>query len=183
MVSSIRLGSLILFTCVVVAGKTQAQEEAATKLEQFTSKVGAVYIKGFSPVGEVSNAYGTVEVEVREIKNASQTNTSVKGILITTTENSRGSTPSRSFIDADEIDGLVAGIDYLAKVDKSVTKHATFEAEYATKGGFSIVVFNSSVDGSLRFVVKARSSSAKAFFPIEELSKLKQLLLDAKTKM
>ena len=48
----------------------------------------------------------------------------------------------RSFIDYDEIDDLLKGIDYISKARKDVTKHDNFEVKYSTRGGFSATTFN-----------------------------------------
>jgi hypothetical protein len=41
---------------------------------------------------------------------------------------------ARSYIDYDEIVGLIEGLDYIAKADANMTKLKSFEVSYSTKG-------------------------------------------------
>lgn len=173
---------IVVATLVYSTVALSAQEGPSTKIEEFQSKHGSVIVKGYTVIGEVSSSLGTVEVQTREIVNASSTNVKVAGLLLKTTGSGRSARESRSFVDSDEIDGLIKGVDYLSRISKDVTKHASFEAEYTTKSGFSITVFNSA-DGELHLAIKAGRSGESVFIKMEDLSKLKQLLMDAKAKL
>ena len=64
-----------------------------------------------------------------------------------------GSAALRSFIDFDEVDALLKGLDYISKATSEVTKLGMFEATYKTKGYFSATTFSSSsgkIDAALK---------------------------------
>ncbi len=48
-----------------------------------------------------------------------------------------------SFIDYDEIDSLIQGIDYISNVKPDVTEFENFQADYSTKGDLEISTFSS----------------------------------------
>lgn len=169
-----------MLVCNAIA--TYAQEGMSTKIEEFQSKHGSVIVKGYTVVGEVSSTLGTVEVQIREIVSAAAPNVKVTGLLLKTTGSGRSAREARSFVDSDEIDGLIKGVDYLSRITKDVTKHTSFEAEYTTKSGFSITVFNDA-NGVLYLAVKAGRTSESVFLKMDDLTKLKQLLTDAKAKL
>ena len=80
-----------------------------------------------------------------------------------------------TFIDLDEIEGLIEGIEYVLTVTKEVTDLENFEATFSTVGGLSITVFNSS-DGSISASLKAGSYTV---FP--DVSELRLLLEDLRS--
>ena len=87
-----------------------------------------------------------------------------------------------SYIDIDEIDSLVKGIEYLSKVSKDVTKLDQFEVDYRTKGDLRITVFNSP-RGVSAAVSSGTVGRTRAFIELAELEKLRDLILAAKSKL
>jgi len=157
-------------------------EEPKTKLESFQAKTGVVIIKGYSTVGRLTGQYGggSVEVQSREFKDATS-GLSIFGVTLTVKEGGRLETEERSFIDYDEIDSLIKGLDYVSKIDKSVTSLSSFEASYRTKGGLMITTFSDSSTGGVNAAVT--SGRADVFIKLEDLVKLRQLLIDAKSQL
>jgi len=136
-------------------------------------------IKGFSTVGQV-RGQGIVSVDAREFRDASSPKTGVYGVAIEVKESGRLERASRSFIDQDEIDSLVSGINYISKISKSVTIMKDFEAQYRTKGDFSITVFSDSSGGLGVAVASGRIGKTSAFLKLGDLDQLKVLILEAK---
>ncbi len=97
--------------------------------------------RGFSTIGEVKEKLGAIRVATVEFMDAISGKRGY-GIAINVKESGRLSRDINSFIDYDEIESLLKGIDYITKVDKSVTKIDRYEAEYRTKGDFRIVKFS-----------------------------------------
>ena len=157
----------------------QQRTSPSTKIEAFSAKTGVVMIKGFSTVGRVSGR-GIVSVDVREFRDASSPKTGVYGVAIEVKESGRLEREARSFIDQDEIDSLVSGIDYISKISKSVTVMKDFEAEYRTKGDFSITVFSDAGGGLSLAVASGRIGKTSAFLKLGDLDQLKALILEAK---
>jgi len=152
-----------------------------TKLETFAAQTGVVIIEGYSKVGTIRGRYGSVEIQAKEFLNAAS-GKKEKGITFEVTEAGRLERESRSFIDYDEIDSLLKGVDYVAKIDKSATKLDAFEAEYRTRGDLEISTFSS--DTGVEAAVKSgRIGGATAFLSLEHLQQLRALIVDAKTKL
>ena len=159
----------------------QAKEKPRTQLEAFAAETGAVIIKGYSESGIITGM-GSIEVDCREFKNAS-TGRKSYGIAIKVTESGRLERDDSSFIDYDEIPSLLTGIDYIGKIQPSVTSLKNFEATYSTKGDFAITVFNNP-NGKLSAAVSSgRFGRASAFIAIEKLADLRTLIAAAKQKL
>jgi hypothetical protein len=158
-----------------------AQQRAtpSTKIEAFSAKTGVVMIKGFSNIGRI-RGQGIVSVDAREFRDASSPKTGVYGIAIEVKESGRLERETRSFIDQDEIDSLLSGIDYIAKISKSVTSMKDFEAEYRTKGDFSITVFSDASGGLGLAVASGRIGKTSAFLKLGDLEQLRTLINEAK---
>lgn len=103
--------------------------------------------------------YGiTVDVDVKEAGSLERTN--------------------RSFIDLDEIPAFLKGIDYVLKIDKSVTKLNSFQADFRTKGGFEISIFSSDRLGA-REAALSSDSIGHVFVTLEGVAKLRDYVAKA----
>ena len=128
----------VTIICALVTLSSAAQEakqlakEPKTKLEAFEAQTGSVLIKGFGEIGSVSGMGSSVVVDCREFTDAT-TSRKEYGITIEVKETGRFERKDTAFIDYDEIDSLLKGIDYISKIDKSVTLLPDFEAAYRTK--------------------------------------------------
>lgn len=158
---------------------TPLQPVPNTKIEAFSSKTGIVIIKGYSTIGSVSGR-GTVSIDVREFRDASSPNKGEFGIAIEVQESGRLTRENRSFIDFDEIDSLVRGIDYLSKVTNSVTQLKNFEVAYKTKGDFAITVYSDSTGGISLAIDSGRIGKTTAFLKVTDLETLKSHILEAR---
>lgn len=116
--------------------------EPKTKLEAFEKQTGMVLIKGFSTVGSISGM-DSVMVNYREFIEPS-TGKKQYGIVIEVSSRGRFERQDRLFIDYDEIEPLIKGIDCIAKVGLDCTKLGSFEAVYKTKDDLSVIIFSTS---------------------------------------
>lgn len=159
------------------------QAKAATKIEVFQAKTGIVLVRGYSTVRTLSSSGGSVVVDAREYRDAANAGSRVTGVSFTVKETLRLERENTSFVDADEIDSLIRGIDYVAKATREVTKLDSFEAEYRTKGDFRIIVFNNS-SGELRAAVSSgRIGKTQVFLRLADLEELRQAIIQARTKL
>ena len=172
-----------LFTTFMSAqDATSAQKEPKTKLEAFEAKTGTVLIKGFQEIGSVAGL-GSVSVDCREFTDAN-TGRKEYGITIEVKESGRFERKNTTLIDYDEIDSLLKGIDYIAKVDKSATPLTSFEAIYKTKGDLRVTTFSSDRGEKVQAAVQSgHIGSATAFLSLEQLAKVRTLIESAKTKL
>ena len=152
-----------------------------TKLEAFEKQTGTVIIRGRSEIGSVS-AMGTVSVDCIDILDVS-TGQRQMGIIIEVKAPGKYERTDRAFVDYDEIQSLLNGIDYIAKVTQSSTKLSSFEAAYKTTGELSVVTYSSS-KGKIEAAVSAGyTSSARAFISTEKLKELRSVIAQAKKKL
>lgn len=179
-----KLAALASFS-ILICGICQAQaarptpDEPKTTLETFQAKTGVVIIRGFTRVGSLRGVGGTVEVSSRELADA-QTGKKAYGIVVEVKESGRLERSRRSYIDYDEIDSLIKGIDYISKIDSTVTKLSSFEAQYSTKGEFSVTVFNDA-EGLQAAVTSGSFSGVSIYLRLAELPNFRKLITDAKT--
>jgi len=154
-----------------------------TKLEEFSARKGTVIVRGFEQVGVASGRYGTsIKVEAKEFIDVS-TGKKEYGISIEVKKRDiRYDKESTSYIDYDEIESLISGIDYIAKVDKTSTRFQNFQADYNTKGDFRISTF-SSEENIMVEVSSGTIGSVKAYFNLSSLSEIRSFIEKAKAKI
>jgi len=178
-------GALMFATSLGIAQQGQQQKDAqavapATKLEAFAAKTGVVIIRGYTTIGSINGlGPGSVTVDAREFRDAANLKLRVTGLSIQVKESGRLERESTSFVDYDEIDSLLQGIDYISKIGPDITQMAKYEAEYITKGDFSVTTFNST-NGFSVGVSSGKFAKVTAYFKLDNLAKLKTLLQDGK---
>lgn len=178
------LGIALLLSGVNYSQNTdQSAGSPKTKIEAFQARTGVVIIQGFSEVGSVRGLYVTsVTVKAKEFLDASSGRKEF-GITVEVKDNSgRIERENTSWVDYDEIESLLKGLDYIAKVDRSVTQLSNFQADFRTKGDLGLSVF-SSRDENLLAVKSGRIGAATAYFKFEDISKVRELLASAKEQI
>jgi hypothetical protein len=134
----------------------------ATKLESFDTNVEVVVLKASTDVGAISADAGEVAVRCREITDTS-TSHKEQGLSLDITL--RGQTRDTLLIDYDEIAALLSAIDYITRLDVSVTPLTSFDAAYTTRGGFRIAALGTRRTGLIQFGVRdARTGSTPVVF-------------------
>ncbi len=171
----------LLFASVGLAHAQQTKDAPppATKLEEFSAKTGIVVIRGFETIGEV-RGMGSVTVTAREFRDASNPKLRQTGLTLEVKESGRLEREGISFVDYDEIDSLLRGIDYISKIERNVTSLKNFEAEYRTKGDFGITTFNER-GGSIGVAVSSgRFGKVSAYLKLSDLPQLRTYIVNAK---
>jgi hypothetical protein len=159
--------------------KPASQEDHKTKLEAFQAKYGVVIVRGFSAVGSQDGMLGTsVEVECKEFTDASSGKKEY-GITVAVKGSGRLDRKSTSYIDYDEIDSLLKGIEYISKIDKTATKLSSFQADYKTKGDLGVSTYNNE-DKIQAAVQSGRIGSTTAFMTLDHLIAFRNLIARAK---
>jgi hypothetical protein len=173
---------LVVLSSPALAQTQGEPEKSGTKLEAFVAQSGAVIIKGFKHIGYVHTGLAAVNVEAREFINAG-TGKREYGVTIQVNEYSPREREETTYIDFDEIDSLIKGLDYIGRIDQSATRLGKFQADYRTRGDLTISTFNAA-DNSLSVAVQAgRVVQATAYFPIAELERIKELVVQAKATL
>jgi len=166
----------------VVAQQTaQAEPEPKTKLEAFQVQTGTVVIRGYSEIGRVT-ALGSVWVNAMELTDITS-GRKQSGVLIEVKESGRLENTDRSFIDYDEVDALLKGLEYISKATSDVTKLKMFEATYKTKGDFRAATYSSTPGKIEAVVTSGYIRPASAFLSLQQLAELRSLIVQAKQKL
>ena len=154
----------------------------ATRLEAFETNTQTVIIKATAPIGSVPGRGGTVSVRCREITDAGS-GEQASGVIIDIA--SGGGQPEDTLlIDYDELDSLLDGIEYIGKLDWTVTSLPSFSATYTTKGGFRASAFGSRRTGNIEFAVRStRASRQPLLLSRDQLGQLRSLVEQGKTKL
>ena len=177
--------------CVSVLGGTltkgqttpQSPQEPKTRLQAFEAQTCVVIIKGLSRIGSVSSQNGgTVSVESREFIDAG-TGRREFGIVVDVKKVGDPELESSSYIDYDEIESLLSGIDYISKVQRSVTKLDDFEAVYHTNGDFKISTFSTLKNRTVVAVSSGEPNEIIVLLPFPKLDDLRALIASAKAKL
>jgi hypothetical protein len=163
--------------------KDSAPQAPKTKLEAFEAKTGAVIVQGFSKIGEVTGRYSTsASIECKEFTEASSGKKEY-GIIITVKKAGDYEHENTSYIDYDEIDSLIKGIDYITKVDKSATKLDYVQADYKTKGDLMVSTYSDD-NGKIQASVQSGIYGAvSAYLSLDDLADFKNLIQKAKDKL
>ena len=153
----------------------------ATKLEALGTNIGTLIIKATTDVGGVSVKTGVVSVKAREVTD-SATGRKEQGVAVEIARQDQYK--ETMLIDYDELNPLLNNIDYLSKVDVSVTALNTFDAAYTTKGGFRIAALGTKRTGLIQFAVRnTRTSAAPILISREEMTRLWSLIDQAKKQL
>ena len=165
----------------ILAQDSQETVTAKTKLEQFSAKTGVVVVHGFQEIGTVKGRYSTsVKVQVEEFANLNDGSKQYGVTVETLQESTQYPKKHTSYIDYDEIESLIKGIQYIEKVDSTASQLKNFQADYATRGNLKVTTFSS--DGKVKAAVTSGSiTGVQAFLNIEDLEKLKALIEQAKS--
>lgn len=180
-----------LLICASLAATASAQQAARpeapastpkTKLEAFEHQTGTVIIRGFTSVGAVIGLYGgSASVNAQQFTNAT-TGKRELGIVVEVKEAGRLERQGRSYIDYDEIEPLLHGIDYVAKVDSTSTKLADFQADYETRGDLTVSTF-STKSGVKAAIGSGRIGSVDLIISAADLQQFRGLVASAKATL
>jgi hypothetical protein len=181
--------TFVVLGLVVFSGSAAGQEpveaelEPRTKLEAFQARTGVVVIKGFSRIGLVPGLDGTsIEIENREFRDAGS-NSREYGLTVEVREGGSNGRRTLSYIDYDEIDPLLKGLEYLSKIDNSVTQLNRFEADYRTKDEL-LISAASSRGGVVTLAISGGNfRRATSLFRLEDLKVIRGLIIEAKNQL
>jgi len=158
-------------------GEAKQQPQPKTKLEQFQANTGSVIIMAYDDVAPLQGQNGAaVYIQVREFTNATSGDKQ-SGILIKVKQTSPIEHEENTYIDSDEIESLIKGVDYIAGITNGVTTLPGFQADYSTKGGLKISVFLNPKKKVIEACIASNNYySSNAFFSLSDLTKFRKLL-------
>ena len=161
--------------------------EPRNKLEEFDGRMETLLIKGRTWVGNLRVQNGSLRVEaidIRDTLDSSHANGVIITITILPAETNAPAEEIRSLIDYDEIDKLVNVLDTMAKAGDSVTKLASFEERYRTRGDFEAIVYKQlSGAGASAAIEGGFFDRVRLLMSVDDLTKLRWFIAQAKDKL
>ena len=159
---------LALVVATVISVDAQEQKPR-TKTEAFESTTGSVVLKSYAECGSTTGQYSTsVGITAVEVMDAG-TGQKEQGIIIKVEERLRLERQNTSYIDYDEVDALLKGIAYIAKLDEKAGSLDTFQADLKTKDDLTITKFEDP-QGKVMLAVKSGNiGGVTAYLKIDDL--------------
>jgi hypothetical protein len=153
----------------------------ATKLEAITTNVSTIIIKGTTDLGGFAAKTATISVKCKDYSDPASGHRE-QGISIEIVRNDQPK--DVMLVDYDELAPLINAIDYLSKLDVSVSPMETFDAAYTTKGGFRLAALGTRRTGQVQFGMRdIRYNSAPVVMTREEMTRLDSLIDQAKRQL
>jgi len=139
---------LSAFCTLTWAATAQDTNILKTEIGVFENRTGVVIVKGFGQIGSVTTEVAEISVRCKETADIS-IGQKLYGLAIQIT--GTGFQAERIYVDEDEIDALLSGINYLIKINYEVTSLPGFEASYTSKGGLQVLANSIRKEGGVRF--------------------------------
>jgi hypothetical protein len=160
-----------------------------TTLEAFELQEGVTIVQGRSFVGAVHGLFGgRVVVIAREMTNMA-TGKKESGVTIRVTESATGEKErgpggrdNTSYIDYDELPGLIRALDQFGKLNRASTRLDQFGGDYRTKGYFHVSVHGFDADARLS-ISSGLTELVTSNFQITDLTKIRDLFASALAKL
>lgn len=156
-------------------------EAPKTRLETFLATKGSLVVKDFYPIGSIRGL--TLEAVV--LLEPGKESQKVRGLRAEITEYGRIATTHSSFLDMDELAGLLQAVDYMDKLLgewRGQKREAYTEVVFATKGDFRLGFYQK---GDEQKVFASSGVVGKADFYAEpkDLPRLREMLVQASDKL
>jgi hypothetical protein len=130
----------LILLLVLLSGWTlhaQTTNAPRTYFEAYNDAIDAPLVKGMSVIGSLNNQVDfPVEIRAEMLTNL-QTSNSVYAVSLRTRVG--GKQTVVDFIDYDELDGFIRGIQLISQTTQSPVATDSFEAVYRTRCGFSLL--------------------------------------------
>jgi hypothetical protein len=127
----------VLALGIVGASQAQTTNTPNTYFEVYNSVSDAVLLKGSTSIGMLNNQiHFPVEVRAERLMNLQTTNTLYAVSLRTRVARQQMQV---DYIDYDELDGLIRGIQLISQAGHASVPMDNFEAVFRTRGGLSIL--------------------------------------------
>lgn len=176
-------GILVVMAGPVFAKDLQDQPPAPqTDLEEFKRQTGVVIIRGYENIGTRSGLESSyIRIEAKEFLSADKRKRKY-GVTVYVNSGSKLGRENISYIDYEELDPLIRGMDYLNKIEGSTINFSDYQADYVTKGGLKVTTYSNN-DELFVEISSGHILETTAYFPITALSDIKSMVVKAKEKI
>ncbi|MEO5803835.1 MAG: hypothetical protein ABIR24_09915 [Verrucomicrobiota bacterium] len=153
-----------------------------TKLEGFEAQTGKTIIKAWSQVGTVSAKTAIISVSYRE---STEVVTGFKehGVVIGIKEENLEE--YRTVLDYDELESFLEAVDFMLKVDMTVTSLPSFQAVHRTRADLRLLAYNSTRRVGIVHALETSYNTAgnRILLAPDQLGEFKVLMRSAKEKL
>ena len=161
------------------AQEPEAVEPPRTRLAAFAGQSGVVIVRGYSRVGDVRGAQGSmITVETQEYRNPA-TGAREHGISVEVRESGRAERVHTSYVDFDELPALINGLEYLGRVEKAATAQTDFQADFRTRDDLVVSAYSAENRGTRVAVSSGALEPARAHLTFSDLVELRTLVRQA----
>lgn len=156
-----------------------AQKDSLSKslIEKLSDKSGSLFKREFTEIGKIKG----MKVDLLRITNLSEAN--AKSFSGARFENSTQYSDYIAFVDADELDGLIASLQYIQTKIFNDTAKVYTEVEFKTRGGFKAGCYFTPDDKKWSGFVQVASYSNKSmiFMDSDDFRKFKGMMEQVKS--
>jgi len=156
--------------------------EPRTKLEAIESRYERVITKGFSQFATLTVRGIEIRLDAIEMKDTGDSTRAI-GLVIAMRELDENPRESRAFIDYQEVDRLIKGMESVSRVNETITKLAGFEARYRTLGDLEINVFRQTRSGTAASLSSGICDRVTVLMSLDDLDKLRGHIIEAKARL
>ncbi|MGH8022523.1 MAG: hypothetical protein ACRED1_02995, partial [Limisphaerales bacterium] len=161
---SILLLSMALAAALPLAVTAQSSTNApATEIESFDLQTDAVIVKGTGQIGSIATEAGTILVRCRESDNVASGQKQYAIAIGIQANQSR----LVLWVDYDELDALIQGMNFLSKVNFEVTTMPSFDAIITTRSGFRAGARSERQKGSIQLFAQFQNAIQVPLTPAE----------------
>ncbi len=153
-----------------------------TKVESFLAKKGRIVVKVYHTVGGVQALYNSsIELTTLRFFEPGNEQNCTEGVQVEIKQAGRIEQTHTSFLDMDEVEGLVQGLEYMGGlVAQCQGYHGDYtEVIFSTRGDLSVGFYVQ--DGKLQSF--AKSGICSVYFPPASLHLLRSLLMKGATHL
>jgi hypothetical protein len=171
---------LLLSLCMAWTVRAQTTNAPRTYFEAYNAVADAPLLRGMSVIGTLNNQINyPVEIRVETLTNLLSSNI-VYAVALRTRLAAKQL--EIDYIDYDELDGLIRGVQFISQSDHNATSLDNFESAYRTRCGMSLLKVSSG--NKLTIVMKSGDTLATrnemASFVLDDLGRY---LTAAKAKL
>ena len=173
----------LIVVCCSLAFTSRAQDTTTTNLlkteiENFEAQTGTVIVKGVGQGGSLTTPAGIISVRLKESIDVGHGG-KLYGMAI-----GLEAGPRREFlvVDYDEMDPLISGMDYLAKIGYDVTALPAFEASFTTRSGLRIVAYSTVRQGGIHTYLQLGDAPKIPLAP-DQFAQFQNLIAQAKSSL
>jgi hypothetical protein len=150
-----------------------------TRLESIETNTGVILVKGKTLIGSVQGQRSTIFVRCVDFWEPISQHREM-GLVVEVREADRVEDSTA----VDEIDGMIAAIDYLSKTDASITALQSFEGVYKTRGELRLATFSSKQTGVVQATIQsAHQYRTGALLTMDQFARFRLLLQQGKEKL